>query len=880
MNTIIANELEEIRPLLKGNERLIELFQVIPTATTDVYNATAEIFANRCYDEINSQNKIIPHGFYAILESHIRMDGLLPTLKKFDREINLIAKTMGMSPSDLKLIIKDIREPKIDNVVNRENRVKAQATLKDIIRRFTSKYKETYLKKVIAERKKLLEPYVTIPRKNKIKMPIEEFVKQVKDNELLIEALKSYLLSKLDITFDESTLKDLIEASFAEDYITAIKNVLGITTTEPKDLEYFQSNKNGNRLKFNFERKLNSLMKERPLSSKESMLEVINYRTNAKLNNTSEDTPEFNDLKTKVTAGELFLSEEISAIMSKCDNCTLTLVNGKFVFNIPKVLTKEECDECRQYIRFLKYLKGIHNIIQREYSHQNKTFQLLASNVSSPDEIQNYIIDITPWYKSEKIIRLLSKLNIRNILTLSNEDFNTLKDLLINKGLLWAYLSDNIELRNIAIIINNFEYIVRYCKIDKLTKDNLTDIQKKAYLYGYADEVLIGLIGIDNVSKIINYNQFAGVTVTDELIKKRLKKVTDLSVRSERYNLSSLPFDCNIKLGNYTLSRYHNNDPAIFTSGIDTKTCFFVSVNENDFFFYSLIHKDGYVLKITNEKGELVARASCFRHNNVLMINGIRCRNNKVVPENQEEFKEMLRLVDLIKLMAQKMISMTKDDDCPIDYVVCNRAGILENAYFEDKFERLNPVLFAEPVNVYSDEWHQFVHLYDNEEEQLLQEVPYNQEHSFTTDFGDHYPALLIASRDYRGLLSPRDISINDQPDTYRRPRQTPQVYMKDEITDDILAKINRIRALSCFIGDKEEVEAKRKSFHLINNLDGIESIVLGDDWVIIYYLNNTVKVHYANDIKTSIVESSKYIKDKKYEKDGVKLYFIPHKKP
>ena len=45
MNTIIANELEEIRPLLKGNERLIELFQVIPTATTDVYNATAEIYA-------------------------------------------------------------------------------------------------------------------------------------------------------------------------------------------------------------------------------------------------------------------------------------------------------------------------------------------------------------------------------------------------------------------------------------------------------------------------------------------------------------------------------------------------------------------------------------------------------------------------------------------------------------------------------------------------------------------------------------------------------------------------------------------------------------------------------------------------------------------
>lgn len=875
----INDEFAIILPFLKDNKRLIELFQTVPVASIDVFNMTAENYANHSYEQINAADQIIPHGFYGILEHEIRLNGLITTLKKYDREINLIAETMKMPVSELKIIIKDIREPKIDTLVERQKRNKAQADLKEIIRKFTSIYKETYIKKIIEERKKTLEPHI-IPKKSKekLKLSVADFISRIQNDEI-IRGIKSYITKHFNLTISNDTVSKLIYASFESDYITAIKNILGVNISEPEDFEYYKSNKNGNRLKNNYERKLNNQVQNRTDLEKETILKIITYRTKCKRTKTNEDTPEYNQLKALIKAEDLYLTEEISAVMSKCEDCTLSLDDGHFTFTIPKVLTKKQTTACQKYLGFLKRVKGIHNIIQEEYAHRNKTYQLANSDPSNIDPNAEQQIDITPWYTSDKIIRLLSKINLRKLIDLSNENFVLLKDLLLNKGLLWAYLSDNFSLKDTAIIINNFEYISKYCEIEKLTSDNLNEITKKAYLYGYADEVLIGLIGIDNVAKIINYNQFAGVTVTDEVIKKRLNKVTDLAVRSERYNQSSLPFDCNIKLGNYTLSRYLNNDPAIFTSGIDTKTCFFVSVNENDFFFYSLIHKDGYVLKITNEKGEIIARASCFRKNNVLMINGIRCKNNKVVPENQEELKEMIRLVDLIKLMAQKMINMTKDDECPIDYVVCNRAGILENSYFEDHFEKLNPVLFNEPVNVYSDEWQKFVHLYDNEEEQLLQEVPNNPEHSFTTDFGDHYPALLIASRDYRGLLSPRDISINDQPDTYRRPRQTPQVYMKDEITDDILAKINRIRALTCFIGEKKIIEEKRRKYRLINDTSDIESIVLGEDWVIIYYLDKRIRIHYANQIKSSIMESSRYIKDKNYNENGVKLYYIPHKK-
>ncbi len=874
----IQGELDNIRPYLKGNERLIELFQTLPIPTIEVFNVTAENYANRKYDQVNESNEIIPHGFFGILVEEIRYNGLISTLKRYDREINLIAETMGMKVSEIKMLIKDIREPKQESIIERERRMKSQAEFKEIIRKFTSKYKEAYLKRIIEERQKLLLQHVEFNKKEKAKLPVAEFIKQITGSELSTELIRSYVQKKLGIRIDNSMIVRLIVASFQPDYSEQIQSILNLKFNEPASFSLFTSNRNGNRLKNNYERKLNNQMKDCSLEEKEALLKIIIYRTKIKRTNGNENTPEFNQLKAIVRAGDLLLSEEISAVMSKCDDCSISLKDGKFVFNIPKVLTRDECRQCQSYLKFLAYIKGVHNIIQKEYAHQNKNFQLVASNSSEYyfSQEQNYTIDMTPWFNCDKIVKLLSKLNVRKILDLSDEDFKVLKELLINKGLLWAYLADNLELRDMAAIINNFEYIAKIANIERLTSENLNEIIKRANLYSYADEVLIGLIGIDNVSKIINYNQFSGVTVTDEVIKKRLNKVTDLAVRSERYKYSSLPFDCSIKLGEYTLSRYANNDPAVFTSGVDTKTCFFVGVNENDFFFYSLIHKDGYIIKITNEKDELIGRASCFRKNNVFMINGIRLKNNKVVPENQEELKELIKIVELVKLMAQKMINMTKDDECPIDYVVCNRAGILENAYFEERFERLNPVLFNEPVNVYSQEWQDFVHMYDKEPEQLLLEVPNNPNHSFTTDFGDHYPALLIASRDFRGLLSPRDIEIKDQPETYRRPRLAPQVYMRDEITDDILARINRIRALACFNDKQDRIEDNKKKYHLINNTNDIESIVLGDDWVIIYRLDHTVNTYFANDVRTSMVEASKYLNQRKTDEQGVKLYFIP----
>ena len=236
-------------------------------------------------------------------------------------------------------------------------------------------------------------------------------------------------------------------------------------------------------------------------------------------------------------------------------------------------------------------------------------------------------------------------------------------------------------------------------------------------------------------------------------------------------------------------------------------------------------------------------------------------RASKVNPESQQETKQMIEIVKLVKLMAEKMIELTTQDICPIDYVVCNKAGILENSELENyfQFESINADLFREPINLYAEDWQEFVHTYDGKE-QLLQEVPSNPENSFTTDFGNHYPAILITSRNYMALTSPRNISLNDQPATYKRPRREIEEYISAELTDQIIARINRIRALSCFIGTEEEQAEKQQNYKLIKDKKEIKSLIIGDDWCILINPNNTYDVYFANHTPTTKQEVQRFV--------------------
>ena len=873
--THVEELISEIRPLIT-NDRIRELLTTRPKIEIDVYKKTAIFSALKEYEDTYELEPAIPHAFYATLERELEQNGFIKTVKKYDKEITLIVEIMNLDKKYFLEILKILRAP---NHENRELQLEKRQELKEILRRAISKFKESFVRqRVDAKISTLMEHTTAKPTKQSDHiLDISLFETIIMSHKNIKDSLKSIILERTGIKINDQQLTLLIRNVLTKDFTTKYCEILGVEV--PASYQKYLDSKTLNRVRKNDGAKLNKLLADSSYERKCKIAKLINTKAaierreqnnkhadvlhwlnhdneiESLLTRTSTETGQnaddirtqyyklIKELKSDTTKELQILIEQITTIIANTNIVATVDFSGNIDFTSGTSITADERLQCKNYENEVKKTKTIHHIIFDYYIQQNESIKSLTKQSTVPLSINEnqYEIDTSYWLTKEKIMAVAEAIDINVISNMSDSNFQLLKKFLIEDGLLWAYIADNIDLTTFCKIINNFDEIVATTPKEKISISNLHEIIKCANVSNYTNDLIIGLVGREIATKVINYNQFSGVTVTDEIIHKRLRKLIDLSVRSEYINKSSLPFRCDVKLDGYQLQRWKNNDPTIFASGIDTKTCFFISVNENDFFFYSLLNKNGFVIKIVNEKGELVARASCFRKNNVFMINGIRCINNKVHPESREDTEEMKKIVDLLELFAIKLIERTSEDECPIDYIVCNKAGILENAFFENRFEQINADLFNEPINIYDEDWQEFVHLYDGQE-QMLQEVPHSPNKSFTTDFGNHFPALLIRSRDYRPLFSPRDIAYNDQPATYERPKREIEEYIGLEITDEILARINRIKALSCFIGSEETQLRRQRDFKLIKKSD-IKSIELGDDWYTLLKTDGSIEV-------------------------------------
>lgn len=861
--------LSKVKSKTNSNVRLEELFLSDFTRTIDTYKKTTYFYAAKMFEQHQSRSEAIPHNFYFILENSVNEIGFVKTYRTYEQEIELIISVMGIKKEDFIKILKCLRKQN-RNAQETIEAQEARNNLKQIFRKFSSKYKEAYISEIVTNKMKLLNANIqTKEGQEEYKLPPQQFIDTIIQYDEFTETITNLITTTTGIIPNTSLIKDIVLLSLGKNPIDALCNKFGITT--PSCYNAYLKLHTYNRLK-NFERWFSENTSNLTQSTLDNILKLINIDVELKrLSHTQDIELHKQKQQEYATTIERISRRLPAAVKSKIievsdilagEEIELTIKDKKLVFTPPAPLTAEEKKECKKYEEVLRQISKIQKYVNRVYTAQSKAIASalkISTNIKGENQQE---INIDYWYTEEKIINAINLIEADKLNKMPITTFNLLKEFLLTKGFLWAYISDNISIDIFVKIINNFESIVACCKPEDININNLHEIIKKANLYDYADDFLIGLVGQDVVAKVINYNQFSGVTVTDEIIHKRLRKLEDLAVRSEKVNTSSLPFTCDVSLGDYSLLRYRNNDPQVFTCGVDTKTCFFISVNENDFFFYSLLNKNGYIIKIVDKNNKLIARAACFRKNNVLMINGIRWKNNKVNPESQEEMQQMTEVIRLVELMSKKMIELTTQDKCPIDYVVCNKAGILENSELENRFmfENINSELFTTPINIYDDDWKDFVTLYDNEPEQMLQEVSVTPNKCFTTDFGNHYPALLISSRNYMPLTSPRHISYADQPSTYVRPRRFVKEYISAEINDDILKRINRIRALACYSGTREEIQEKRNNYRLIKDTQNIKSIIIGDDWVIIISYNNNYKIYFAKNDATSKEEARRYI--------------------
>lgn len=844
MNALDIERYQNEIAQLSDDPQIIALFSEIPQMDEKTYNKTAYFAAEKEYEKYISDGNGIPQGFYTILEDSIASNGVLRTIKNYKNQIDIICKISGLTTQDIIKLLKTIDNKELAEGIM-ASKVKARADLRELIRKTIATHKENFIKTIVErkqeEYQKRLKQVVRKEESNEAF--INDFIERIEKHPQNLEGLRKIIEKKLNIQITLEQASQILRFAFQKNPVDNIASFLGITEEEESYGKYAQ------RLTDKFEPIINAnptiLLND---AKKALVIEYLNILVQIKKENGT--STELSSYRLKFTKDELELFEQISVFMNKC-NARVTLKNNKIVFTYDKRII-EQYKSNLSISKKKKIIKSIQRQIYSAYLKEQKAIEQITQQSPSRSNVvkltYEYVIDEIKWLNIELIKDLIDKIDISN---LSEKEYIELYKLLNEKGLLWAYIAGNLPLETMTMIINNFKAIYESMPNEEINIDNIDKIIRQANLFDFADNISLAIYGPKILSKIINYNQFSGVTVTKEVIQKRIRQAVDLAKKSENTPHSSLPYDIDCHIGSYTLSRYQNNDPEAVICGVETKTCFFISVNDNDFFFYTLLNKNGMIIKITDDNNNLIARAACFKNNNVLFINGIRLYNNQVLPESKDDVEKFKKILSLFELMSKKLIESTTSDDCPIDYVICNKAGLLENAMFDFKYEKIDPRIIYNPLDTNHPDWEEFVHMYDHEEEQLLQQVPFDPS-GFQTDYGNNYPPILIYSRKNMGLLSPRDIKFIDQEPIYKRTRRPIKQYIKEEIDDEIIDRINRIRALNVLNNTpKPELREAKESFTLIGNSNDIKNLIIGEDWFIALKEDDTyvfISTNYNKD--------------------------------
>ena len=74
-----------------------------------------------------------------------------------------------------------------------------------------------------------------------------------------------------------------------------------------------------------------------------------------------------------------------------------------------------------------------------------------------------------------------------------------------------------------------------------------------------------------------------------------------------------------------------------------------------------------------------------------------------------------------IKILAQRLIDLTTNNNCPIDFVCTNMAGILESHQFWEDKEQIPEHIITNPIDTYNDDFAHFISLFNEHSEYLSQ---------------------------------------------------------------------------------------------------------------------------------------------------------------
>lgn len=416
---------------------------------------------------------------------------------------------------------------------------------------------------------------------------------------------------------------------------------------------------------------------------------------------------------------------------------------------------------------------------------------------------------------------------------LNDEYYNQIYNLLVDKRmgllLLFSSLEYNMDLcaygiekSNIIDIINGMPKIVEFSKNLNFNINKISDLIQAYKLCSCTDNSSYAILGTEIVEKLCKKTEYT-CSDSDSIIHRAKDLYVNMAANR---NSSTVPYVNGISGTGYKYSIYDPLDESLLVAGIDTDACFKIDGNDNDFFYYCALNKNGFVIKITDEQDNFIGRAAGFRNGNCIFLNQLRTIYDQGGGIYNSGFEnERLEIIDTLSDACVDILTIAWNE--PLESIGIDFAFITQS-YSLDCIESNVPYLVKQrigkcPVNYKSKDWRDFVLNTDYLEEADI-------EHLFSTDY-DNYDLICLADNDSIDLI-PENLKLFKDPDAiYKRKRN--EIIITRKIDDNIIKKINKIHAMWCHINDLD--------FEYILIPDDYE-VAIGDNWFIIYNSNGIYK--------------------------------------
>lgn len=527
--------------------------------------------------------------------------------------------------------------------------------------------------------------------------------------------------------------------------------------------------------------------------------------------------------------------------------------DGVEVFNYRDIIELDE--QKKQYIYTGKTFTNDDLSAYKEYRKKEQIFEKIKKDISLKIQTMNFdkkidddvienLSDELPfndeyfvfnsktmldYYDLEDLIKqTLSKNFDVNAFT-NDKSFKNIYHLLVNNGLIWLLLlvnsDSNYDLKKIGVnrdtifeIINNMTDITILANEFKFNIDDFEELMLVHKMSKCADNESMAILGKEIIEKLYKFKEYTN-DEEEEIISMAKELVCQMAKRDK----STVPY-VNGKTLNYNYSLYDSQDETILLAGINTDACFRIDGNDNDFLHYCALDKNGFVIKITDDFGNFIARASGFRNGNCVFINQLRTIYDESGNYYNGEYEnEQNDIIETFKKACQDIVNTSQknsDESDKINFVFVTKSYSLSD-YESNVSDEVENEIGDNPMDTKSDDWQQFINNTNN-----LQEA---EDGYFSTDYGDYELICMGTSKRIENIKG-KDIKRYDAPAVYERKRN--KIIVTDKPDISIYQKINKIRAIESFFEEIEFVPA---------NITETSIAFVGDNWYIVYDNGNII---------------------------------------